>query len=128
MSRLQASALAGLFVALAATACSGSQSELTVASPGLERKASVKYTDARQTALGQAPGGEIESAELEEEGGRLVYSFDIDDENDQIVEVLVDARSGDVVSRTVETAEQEKAEADADRKGEDADEAGEHED
>lgn len=128
MSRLHASTLAGLFVALAAAACSGSQSELTVASPGLERKASVRYEDARKTALEQAPGGDIESAELEEENGRLVYSFDIDDEHDQIVEVLVDARSGDVVSRKVETAEEQKAEAAADAKAKDADEEGDHED
>lgn len=116
------------FLLVAPSSCSGSQSDLKVESPGLESQATVSHAQARQTALEQVPGGEIESAELEEEDGRLVYSFDIDDEGEQIVEVLVDARSGEVVSRTVETAEQEKAEAEADEQAEEGDEAGEHED
>lgn len=126
MSRIRASLVALLFFVPAA--CSRSQSDLTVESPGLESQATVSEAAARRTALEQVVGGEIESAELEEEDGRLVYSFDIDDEGDQIVEVLVDARSGEVISRTVETTEERKAEAEADEKAEEADEAGEHED
>jgi len=113
---------------LALAACSGRKSELAVESPGLESQARISHEAARKTARAQVPGGEIESAELEEEDGRLVYSFDIDDEGDGIVEVLVDARSGEVVSRTVETAAQEKAESEADEKAEEADEPGERED
>lgn len=113
---------------LALAACSGQKAQLTVESPGLENQAKISHEAARKTARAQVPGGEIESAELEEEDGRLVYSFDIHDKGDQIVEVLVDARNGEVVSRTVETAEQEKAESEADEKAEEADESGERED
>jgi hypothetical protein len=59
--------------------------------------------------------GKIESHELEEEKGTWVYSFDLRGEDKQLHEVLVDARTGNVVSHTVETATQEAQEAAADK-------------
>jgi uncharacterized membrane protein YkoI len=54
--------------------------------------------------------GKIESKELEHEGGKWVYSFDIRGKDKQIHEVQVDAKTGGVVSQKVETPAQEKAE------------------
>src|SRR6266850_4831855 len=55
--------------------------------------------------------GKVESYELEEEKGTWVYSFDLRGKDQQLHEVLVDARTGNVVSHTVETATQEAQEA-----------------
>lgn len=112
--------LLALFAVVAA-ACSGSNSDLKIESPGLESRATVSLEAARRTALEQVPGGEVEAVELEEEDGLLVYSFDIESDEEQIVEVLIDARTGGVVSRTIETEEQEAAEA-ADDEGDETDE------
>jgi uncharacterized membrane protein YkoI len=57
-------------------------------------------------------GLRVVSAELEEEAGRLVYSFDIARKGQTgVEEVQVDARSGEVVSMKHETAKEEAAEA-----------------
>jgi uncharacterized membrane protein YkoI len=55
--------------------------------------------------------GKIESKELEHEGGKWVYSFDIRGNDKAIHEVQVDAKTGEVVSQKVETPAQEKTEA-----------------
>src|ERR1700704_3883833 len=51
--------------------------------------------------------GKVESHELEKEKGTWVYSFDLRGKDKQLHEVLVDARTGQVVSHVVETAAQE---------------------
>ena len=60
----------------------------------------------------EVPDGKIESAEIEREGGKLIYSFDVKAPHKSgIEEVNVDAVSGTVVKKEHETAKQEKAEA-----------------
>ena len=58
---------------------------------------SITMEEARATALARIPGT-VKKAELEEEKGLLIYSFDIRDKSGQIMEVQVDAKSGAVVS------------------------------
>jgi uncharacterized membrane protein YkoI len=78
----------------------------------LKARAKIDCAVARKTALGKAPGRVI-SAELEEEGGKLVYSFDVKQKGKKgIEEVQIDATSGDVVSVQHETAAQEAKEKD----------------
>lgn len=65
---------------------------------GLWERAMLAPDSAIKIALNIVPGGQISKAELEEEDGRLIYSFDIkvagkDGEN----EVNVDATTGKVV-------------------------------
>lgn len=60
--------------------------------------------------------GTIKSSEYEFEKGQNVYSFDINGSDGKIHEVLVSARSGKVVSNTVESASKEAAEEAADKK------------
>jgi len=78
----------------------------------LKAKAKIDCDAARRTALAKAPG-KVKSAELEEEGGKLVYSFDIKKRGKPGVdEVQVDAVSGKIVSVRHESAKDEAKEKD----------------
>lgn len=82
-------------------------------------KAEAKITEkaARATAIAQVPGGTVKSGELEREGGKLLYSFDIASKGKAgIDEVQIDAITGTVLSNKHETPAMEKAEAKADAK------------
>ena len=86
------------------------------AKPGLQSKATVTCDVARHSALERVKDNKhasIRSAELEEESGRLVYSFDISRRGHAgVEEVQVDARSGAVVSVKHESARAEAKEKD----------------
>jgi uncharacterized membrane protein YkoI len=71
---------------------------------GLWARATLAPDSAIRIALARVPGGTISKAELEEEDGRLIYSFEIkvagkagEDE------VHVDARTGEVVKQEHES-------------------------
>jgi hypothetical protein len=64
---------------------------------------------ARAIALKRA-AGKIQSAELEREKGKLVYSFDIRTRRGTIREVWVDAYTGRILSVKTESASEEAAE------------------
>lgn len=66
-------------------------------------------TQAQKIALAKAPG-KVESAELEKEHGKLVWSFDIRTSKTDITEVLVNANDGSIVAVEHETPEKEAAE------------------
>lgn len=86
--------------------------------PGLLRQATITPEAAVRTALAEVPNGKIESAEIEKEDGKLVYSFDIKVAGQRgVEEVLIDAQTGKLVSKEHETPDDEKAEK-----------SGEHED
>ena len=81
------------------------------AKPGYRAEAKVDGKTAMRTALGRVPGGKIQQAELEKEHGRLVYAFDIGQTGKPgVEEVMVDARTGKVVSAKHETAAEEAKE------------------
>lgn len=97
----------------------------------LEAQAKVSRADAEKTALGKVPGGTVKEGDIEEEKGRLIWSFDITTPGSKdITEVAVDAKTGDVVSVDVETPEQQAKEKAEDAKKEKDDdekeEKGEH--
>ena len=74
--------------------------------------AKIERAVAEKTALARVPGGHVKEGELEHEHGRLVWSFDIEKPGSRdIVEVQVDANSGEVVSTTIETPADEAKEA-----------------
>ncbi len=78
----------------------------------LKAEAKVTLEAATQTALGKVPGGTIKSSELEREGGKLIWSFDIaKPKTRNMSEVQVDAKTGAVVSETIETPKQQREEA-----------------
>lgn len=69
---------------------------------------------AKKTALARVPGAKILSSELEDEGGKRVWSFDLST-GAVIREIQVDSTSGLIVIDKVETPKQERAEKDKDR-------------
>lgn len=64
---------------------------------------------AQKVALAKAPGT-VESAELEKEHGKLVWSFDIRTSKTGITEILVNAKDGSIVAVQHETPAKEAAE------------------
>lgn len=91
-------AVAVLTMGLPAFAVSNGESPMKEEKPGLAAQAKVTPEAARKTALARVPG-RIQSQELEQEHGKLVYSFDIKaPHHSGIEEVQVDALTGKVVS------------------------------
>ena len=76
----------------------------------LQKEAKITMEQARATALKKVPNGTIDSAELEREHGKLIYSFDIKTAKPGVTEVQVDAINGKVVSVKHESAAHEAAE------------------
>ena len=71
---------------------------------------------ARATALAQVKGGRVQSAELEHEAGKLVWSFDIARPGSKnVTEIWIDANSGRIVSKKRETPAEQAKEAQADK-------------
>ena len=81
----------------------------------LQKEAKISMRKAKSIALKQVPSGKINSAELEREGGKLIYSFDIKT-GAGITEVNVDAMNGKVVDVHKESAAKEAAEKKQEKK------------
>ena len=79
--------------------------------PGLLAQATVTPDSARKLALARVANGRIAEQEIEMEGGKLAYSFDIKVPGRRgIEEVLIDAQSGALIAHEHETPKQEAAE------------------
>ena len=86
------------------------------ARPGLAAKAKVTAEAAIATAQAKVPKGKIVSAELEEEKGTLIYSFDLKTAGASgIDEVAVDAITGKVIAVEHESPADEAKEKKADQ-------------
>ena len=78
-------------------------------------EARISESAACAAALAAVPDGTIQSAELEHERGRDVWSIDVTrPQSTSVVEILVDARTGRIVSRRTETLREQQREAKAD--------------
>jgi len=108
----QAAVLAALAALLTAGSTSGAQDvKVKEEKPGLFKKAKITPDSATASAKAAVPKGVIQSAELEEEDGKLIYTFDLKTAGKSGAdEVHVDAMTGKV-SVAHETPAQEKAEA-----------------
>lgn len=83
----------------------------------LQKEAKMTMVDARAMALREVPNSKVQAGEIEREGGKLIYSFDMKVTNKSgIDEVNIDAMTGKLVSKQHETPKDEKAEAKADKK------------
>ena len=103
-----------LLVAVLALAagCAGEQSQAR-----LQARAKISQAEAQKTALAQTPGGTIKEASLEEEKGKLIWSFDIAVPGARdITEIQVDALTGKIVSTEQETPAQEAKEKQGEQK------------
>ena len=89
------------------------KSETEESPAALQAEAKVSEATARATALKQVPtGSSVKKFELEREGGKLIYSYDITVPGKTgIDEVAVNAIDGSIVAKEHETPKQEKAEA-----------------
>jgi len=88
----------------------------------LMKEAKITMADARALAQKTVPTGKIASGEIEREGGKLIYSFDMKVPGKSgIDEVNIDAMTGTLISNQHETPKDEKAEAKADAKAAKAD-------
>jgi uncharacterized membrane protein YkoI len=97
-----------LIVALLITLAVGCASQKQEAREG---QAKISRSEAEKIALAQAPNGTIKEGELEKEKGRLIWSFDIATPGaEDITEVHVDARTGQVVATEKETPQHEQKE------------------
>jgi uncharacterized membrane protein YkoI len=66
-------------------------------------------------ALAAVPDGTIQSAELETERGRKVWSLDVSrPRSTAVLELLVDAKTGRVVSRRTESLREQQREVKSD--------------
>ena len=75
-----------------------------------QQKPKISMTKAREIALKRVPGGKIQSEELENEKGKLIYSFDIKTNKPGVTEVNVDAMTGKLIDVVHETPAKEAAE------------------
>lgn len=83
--------------------------------PGLLKLAKISALAATTAALARVPNGKVEKAEIEEEKGKLIYSFDIKVAGKSgTEEVAVDAITGKVLSVEHESPKQEAKEKAAD--------------
>ncbi len=95
---------------------SASEADETKALEGL---AKVSAADAEKAAVAAVPGGTINSTELGNENGSVVYEVYMTDANGAALEVKVDAGNGKVLDQS---ADDEGSEADEGSEGSEADE------
>jgi uncharacterized membrane protein YkoI len=83
----------------------------------LVKQATVTESDAAKTAEARVKNGHIEAVELENEGGKLLYSYELKVPGKSgIEEVNVDAKTGKVVNTEHESPKTEKKEAAQEKK------------
>ena len=83
----------------------------------LMRQAKITKAEAERVALAKVSQGIVKSAEIEKEKGRIVWSFDIAQPGTRdITEILVDAKTGKIISTQTESPRDQAKEAAADKK------------
>ena len=98
------------FATATAFAAQPSKAELT-------KQAKITKAQAEQIALAKVPRGTVKSSELENEKGHLVWSFDIARPGTRdITEILIDAKTGKIISTQTESPSEQAKEAAADKK------------
>ena len=86
--------------------------KVTEDKPGLLKRAKVAPDSATKLALAAVPNGRVTKAEIEEEDGKLIYSFDIKVPGKRgIEEIHIDPATGAVLGREHETDAAEPAAA-----------------
>ena len=104
-----------LRLALGFAAILGTASSAFAINSTLESQAKISKSAAEKIALSKVPTGTIQSAELEKEHGKLIWSFDISKPGTKnITEVQVDAKNGQIVSVQIETPAAQKQERKSD--------------
>jgi hypothetical protein len=104
--------IAGALVAGVAVHVDAQLSYKKAVPDSLAKQAKVAESAAARTALARVPKGAIQGVELENENGKLIYSYDIKTAGKRgSDEVHVDAMTGKIVAFAHETPADEKKEA-----------------
>jgi hypothetical protein len=105
-----------LSVAMSAPVLAAQSVKVAESKPGLLKQAKITADSAIAVAKATLPKATISSAEIEQENGKLIYSFDMKTAGKSgIDEVNVNALTGKLVGKPQhESAADEKKEADAD--------------
>jgi hypothetical protein len=116
MTRTKTVLLAILSIAAVAPILAAQGIKIEEGKPGLLKKAKVTADAAIATAQAKLPKAKLKAAEIEEENGRLIYSFDFETAGKSgIDEVNIDAITGKQVGSVEhESPASEKKEAAAD--------------
>jgi uncharacterized membrane protein YkoI len=116
MTRTKTALLAILSIAAAATGLAAQGIKVEESKPGLLKKAKATVDAAIATAQAKLPQAKLKAAEIEEENGKLIYSFDFETAGKTgIDEVNIDAITGKQVGKVEhESPASEKKEAAAD--------------
>lgn len=105
-------ALAARLLFAAAVGTGPARAQDPPADPKLLARAKVSRQEAQRIALARVPRSSVQSAELEEEGGSLRWTFDLRTPGSRrVTEVGVDARTGKVIEKRMESAREEAREA-----------------
>ena len=103
--------------AICASTAASAQTLMKEEKPGLMTRAKITPDSARKLALARVPKGKIEEEELEEEHGKLVFSFDIQVAGKTgVEEVQINALTGALVSKRHESPRQQAREKASDMK------------
>jgi uncharacterized membrane protein YkoI len=90
--------IAAVAAAIAGSAAAWQTQQVQEEQEGLLARAAVSVDAARQTALAAFPGAAIVESEIEEEGGRLIYSFELKVQGQSAeMDVEVDAMTGEML-------------------------------
>ncbi|HEX5397675.1 MAG TPA: PepSY domain-containing protein [Verrucomicrobiae bacterium] len=102
-----------IFSVAAAALLAGCATKKAESQAQLMSQAKVSQAVARQTALARVPNGTVKDGELEKENGKLQWSFDVSTPgSNNIIEVNVNAITGEVISMQTESAADEATEKD----------------
>jgi uncharacterized membrane protein YkoI len=117
MNRKSLTMLAAVAMAVTAVPAFAQGSYKKELPDALAKKTKVTEEVAAKAAMARVPKGEIQAVELEEEKGKLIYSYDMKVPGKTgIDEVNVSAITGKVIASSHETPAAEKKEAAADAK------------
>ncbi|HEX7547173.1 MAG TPA: PepSY domain-containing protein [Gemmatimonadaceae bacterium] len=116
MTRTKTVLIALLAAVAAAPALAAQGVKVEESKPGLLKKAKITSEAAIATAQAKLPKAKLKAAEIEEENGKLIYSFDFETAGKTgIDEVNIDALTGKQVGKVEhESPASEKKEAAAD--------------
>jgi len=105
--------VAALALLAAAPALRAQAEKVKETKPGLLKKAKITPDQAIATAQAKLPNAKLDAGEIEEEGGKLIYSFDFKTAGKSgIDEVNIDAMTGKQVGKIAhESPADEKKEA-----------------
>ena len=111
------SLLAAAAIAVSLTACETEKEDAPKLSDAqLKAQAKVSEADARATVMAKLPNCTIKEAELEQEHGKIIWSFDVSVPDGKVTEINVNAVTGEIVNMEKETPGKEAKEKDDDDK------------